>query len=121
MTKEELKQEAEKWLCNNLHSASEEDFIKAMIDIAEPREKRIAVLEELLDKSGNSIKELEKENNVLAQNLEDSEIIITGLTAQIEKMKVCQNCDNWNWKHNKCQKKLKGDCFKHSKWVMRNF
>ena len=45
MTKEELKQEAEEWLCNNLHSASEEDFIKAMIDIAEPREKRIAELE----------------------------------------------------------------------------
>lgn len=43
------------------------------------------------------------------------------LEQQIEKMKVCQNCDNWNWKHNKCEKKLKGDCFKHSKWVMRNF
>ena len=83
---EELEKEAEEWLCNNLHSASEEDFIKAMIDIAEPREKQIAELE-----------------------------------AQIEKMKCCQNCDNWNWKHSKCEKKLKGDCFKHSKWVMRNF
>jgi hypothetical protein len=41
MTKEELKQEAEEWLCNNLHSASEEDFIKAMVDIAMPREERI--------------------------------------------------------------------------------
>lgn len=46
---------------------------------------------------------------------------ITELETQIEKMKCCQNCDNWNWKHNKCEKKLKGDCFKHSKWVMRNF
>jgi hypothetical protein len=46
---------------------------------------------------------------------------ITLLKAQIEKMKCCSNCDNWNWKHNKCEKKLKGDCFKHSKWVMRNF
>ena len=45
MTKEELEKEAEKWLCNNLHSASEEDFIKAMVDFAEPREKRIADLE----------------------------------------------------------------------------
>ena len=45
MTKEELEKEAEEWLCNNLHSASEEDFIKAMVDIAEPREKRIAELE----------------------------------------------------------------------------
>ena len=46
---------------------------------------------------------------------------IAELEAQIEKMKVCQNCSNWNWKHNKCEKKLKGDCFKYSKWVMRNF
>lgn len=50
MTKEELKQEAEEWLCNNLHSASEEDFIKAMVDIAEPREKRIAELEAQIEK-----------------------------------------------------------------------
>jgi trans-2-enoyl-CoA reductase len=56
MTKEELKKEAEKWLCNNLHSASEEDFIKAMVEFAEPREKRIA--------------ELEKENAEL-RNLKD--------------------------------------------------
>ena len=45
MTKEELVKEAEEWLYNNLHSASEEDFIEAMVDIAEPREKRIAELE----------------------------------------------------------------------------
>ena len=43
------------------------------------------------------------------------------LEAQIEKMKCCGNCNNWNWKHSKCEKKLKGDCFKASKWVMRNF
>ena len=45
MTKAEVEKEAEEWLCNNLHSANEEDFIKAMVDIAEPREKRIAELE----------------------------------------------------------------------------
>ncbi len=43
----------------------------------------------------------------------------TELKAQIEKMKCCQNCDNWNWKHSKCEKKLKGDCFKQSKWILR--
>lgn len=48
MTKKELEKEAEEWLCNNLHSASEEDFIKAMVDIAEPREKRIAELKNSL-------------------------------------------------------------------------
>ena len=46
---------------------------------------------------------------------------IEELEARNEKMKCCSNCDNWNWKHNKCEKKLKGDCFKHNKWVMRNF
>ena len=44
---------------------------------------------------------------------------IAELEAQIEKMKCCSNCDNWNWKHNKCEKKLKGDCFKQSKWILR--
>lgn len=60
-------------------------------------------------------------NTVLINELETANNRIAELEAQIEKMKVCQNCDNWNWKHNKCEKKLKGDCFKHSKWVMRNF
>ena len=53
MTKEELEKEAKEWLCNNLHSASEEDFIKAMVDIAEPREKRIAELEAQVEKMKN--------------------------------------------------------------------
>ena len=52
---------------------------------------------------------------------ESREKRIVELEARIEEMKCCSNCDNWNWKHNKCEKKLKGDCFKHSKWVMRNF
>ena len=52
---------------------------------------------------------------------EPKEKRIAELEAQIEKMKCCQNCDNWNWKHSKCEKKLKGDCFKYNKWVMRNF
>ena len=51
----------------------------------------------------------------------DLKIKVEDLEKQIEKMKCCQNCDNWNWKHSKCEKKLKGDCFKASKWVMRNF
>ena len=48
-----------------------------------------------------------------------SEEKIQELETQIEKMKCCQNCENWNWKHSKCEKKLKGNCFKHSKWVLR--
>ena len=33
-----------------------------------------------------------------------------------DKMKNCGNCGNWDWKHNRCEKKLKGKCFKASKW-----
>jgi hypothetical protein len=51
----------------------------------------------------------------LAQALKE----IADLKAQVEKMKCCQNCENWNWKHSKCEKKLKGNCFKQSKWVLR--
>ena len=81
--KDKLKKEAEEWLCNNLHSASEEDFIKAMVDIAEPREKQIAELEHqlthrnCLDCSNHSSKlrmrtlELEKENAELKELLKD--------------------------------------------------
>ena len=81
-----------------------------------------------LDEMLSEIIRLKKQNKSLGErclqlqkdkgNLIDK---INELEAQIEKMKVCQNCENWNWKHSKCEKKLKGDCFKHSKWVMRNF
>ena len=91
MTKEELKQEAEEWLCNNLHSASEEDFIKAMVDIAEPREKRIA--------------ELTEQNTSLLTSVENLNKSVQELEAQIEKMKSCENC-GWyylqqHWKESK--------------------
>ena len=72
---------------------------------------------ELTDK----VRNLEAENDDLCDSLETQGLKLAELEAQIEKMKVCQNCDNWNWKHNKCEKKLKGNCFKHSKWVMRNY
>ena len=80
MTKEELKQEAEEWLCNNLHSASEEDFIKAMVDIAEPREKQIERLSKEIDDLENMKATFESR--------------IAKLEAQIEKMKCCYNCAN---------------------------
>lgn len=84
MTKEELKQEAEEWLCNNLHSASEEDFIKAMVDIAEPREKRIEELIALINAERErqekcddihlrTIATLEKENAELKKELEEAD------------------------------------------------
>ena len=60
----------------------------------------------------------EQENCVQAYlaGAEPREKRIAELQAQIEKMKNCHNCKNWNWKHSRCEKKLKGDCFKTSKW-----
>jgi len=78
MTKEELGKEAEEWLCNNLHSASEEDFIKAMVDIAEPREKRIA--------------ELEQEKCELLGIIQGKDKVIKELEEQISVLLSCKNC-----------------------------
>lgn len=86
--------------------------IKANCDLAiEGRDVKIMELEK-------DYKVLQTSYNILKDN---DKKIIKEMGEQIEKMKCCQNCDNWNWKHNKCEKKLKGNCFKHSKWVMRNF
>ena len=49
MTKEELEKEADKWLVDNLHS-TEEDYKRAYLAGAEPREKRISELEAQIKK-----------------------------------------------------------------------
>ena len=98
MTKEELKQEARK----GVDSLNGIDLVSSTM---------IAI-----DKYGAY--KLGRYDGYLA-GAEPREKRITDLEAQIEKMKCCQNCDNWNWKHNKCEKKLKGDCFKASKWQLR--
>lgn len=84
MTKEELKQEAEEWLCNNLHSASEEDFIKAMVDIAEPREKRIKDLEKENAELENDYKLIDKSREHLVQEKYNLEYKIENLENKIE-------------------------------------
>lgn len=61
----------------------------------------------------------EKYGDSYGEKFRQYEDKIKELEAQIEKMKCCSNCDNWNWKHSKCEKKLKGDCFKQSKWILR--
>ena len=95
--KEELEKEAEEWLCNNLHSASEEDFIKAMIDIAEPREKQIAELSkhivELQKDKGELIdrcRELEKRCNELFFQVNEK----TERIAELEKENAELKDDN---------------------------
>ena len=84
-------------------------------------------LENLKD---NQIQELQEKNKQLEellaeqypdlkQSLDWANEREKELLEQIEKMKNCSNCENWNWKHNRCEKKLKGDCFKASKWKLR--
>lgn len=48
MTKEELEKEADKWLVDNLHS-TEEDYKRAYLAGAEPREKQIVELKGLVN------------------------------------------------------------------------
>lgn len=66
----------------------------------------------------DNISDLEKQNKEL------DEALITSTKNNIERQKIidkmrnCHNCKNWNWKHSRCEKKLKGDCFKASKWEL---
>ena len=84
------------------------DFFQDGVEFGERKsEKQIEI-------DAKQIRALQKQNGELTDKVKELEV-------QIEQMKCCYNCDNWNWKHSKCEKKLKGDCFKHSKWVMRNF
>ena len=88
--KDKLKKEAEEWLCNNLHSASEEDFIKAMVDIAEPREKRIEELEA-------EVKEWKDKADLWCNtaNLKDHNIMIN---KELEKENAELKSENQKWK-----------------------
>ena len=122
MTKEEMKQEAEKYFKNLDECKTKEMMIDAYITGAEQREKRIAELErnleqtekELADYQFNyqNIKELQKENEELK--------------AQIEKMKCCENC-RWEEPSSFCDgcKRLKGQIFSDiitsDNWELRRY
>ena len=120
MTKEELKQEAQEWLCNNLHSASEEDFIKAMVDIAEPREKRITELENTnkrisveCHKLVDSLEKMQNKNVELIGKVGFLENDLNNAKAQIEKMKCCFNCKHSRTEYEHCMTN------KHEKWEIK--
>jgi predicted RNase H-like nuclease (RuvC/YqgF family) len=85
MTKEELEKEAEEWLCNNLHSASEEDFIKAMIDIAEPREKQIQIDAEQIRALQKQNGELTEQNTSLLTSVENLNKSVQELEQKLEQ------------------------------------
>ena len=111
MTREELKTATTEKLISALEYCGRDSYYATYYDeVVDEITKRLKQNEELQEEL-----KLEKiENKDLIERVNE-------LEKQIEKMKNCSNCDNWNWKHSKCEKKLKGDCFKASKWVMRNF
>ena len=89
MTKEELEKEAEEYAYKNkIYIDFDNDFTdygnvkEAYLAGAEPREKRIAELE---DKLANA-----------DYQLEGRDIEIAKLEKQIEKMRNCANCKNYN-------------------------
>jgi chromosome segregation ATPase len=88
MITDELKKEAEESLDKRLGTYAyirKQDcytnYVDGYIDSAEPREKRIAELE---DKLANADYQLEGRDNEIRE-----------LEAQIEKMKNCKNCANY--------------------------
>ena len=104
MTKEELKQEAEeKCVCTD--EAMRIMYRIGYIDGAEPREKRIAELE---DKLANA-----------DYQLEGRDLEIRELKAQIEKMKCCENCQTVRDAEGNCYLKKDGKCKDKDKWELR--
>ena len=106
MNKEELKQEAEEWLnkwelCNKCdhkvecieeHSYCHLVVNRAYVVSAEPREKRIEVLEELLDECGKSTKELVQENTELKAD-NDARKFAMAMSEKVEKQLREENAE----------------------------
>ena len=110
MTKEELKQEAEKSLDKRLGTYAyirKQDcytnYVDGYMDSAEPREKQIQI-------DAEQIRALQKQNGELVDKVKE-------LEAQIEKMKCCFNCAKGNWGNRvNC---IKSGCVNKDKWELR--
>ena len=120
----------------------EKSYVMGALDFAEPREKQIAELEKRIRNLGESlgvtlleeekkaerIKELEKEvdkvklksgySTYLEDKIEIDNLkkVNAVLKTQIEKMKRCQNCDNFDYTENKCKI---GWCDNFERWVLK--
>lgn len=120
----------------------EKSYVMGALDFAEPREKQIAELEKQIrnqaeslgvtlleeEKKAERIKELENEvdkvklksgystyleDKIQIDNLKKVNAV---LKTQIEKMKRCQNCDNFDYTECKCKV---GWCNDFEKWVLK--
>lgn len=120
----------------------EKSYVMGALDFAEPKEKQIAELEKRIknqaeslgvtlleeEKKAERIKELEKEvdevklksgySTYLEDKIEIDNLkkVNAVLKTQIEKMKRCQNCDNFDYTENKCKI---GWCDNFEKWVLK--
>lgn len=156
MTKEEqLKQEAEEYANNKVPKTLLpnlwERYFNSYLAGAEPREKRIEVLEKEVEQlrehnlymfdtialKSQQIEKLEKENEMLKGDLELWESggcratnlfecgVVKELKEQIEKMKCCYNCfydcEDCNSKNKDCDKCPCGTCVKHNHWELRYY
>ena len=116
MTKEELEKEAEEYVKKLLEGTEFEDddvdvcaytkreMLEAILHFTEPREKRIAELEgqvtrafEVLEGKRKQIQALGERCLQLQKDKGNFTDRVKELEAQIEKMKVCCNCDWSNY------------------------
>jgi len=125
MTKEELKKEAElfvseKWTpydfydveCNVYNDDIKEDLIETYVASAEPREKRIAELEDTNKKISiechklvDSLEKMQNKNVELIGKVAFLENDLNNAKAQIEKMECCGNCVHFDFTEpNYCHK-----------------
>lgn len=116
MTKEELEKEAREYLAE--HSKYSEvfgeffvavDTLTAMLDFAEPREKQIQIdaeqIRALQKQNGELTDELKLTNNECKDMREELKQRIREnqkLCEQIEKMRNCANCKNYNGNEGFC-------------------
>lgn len=99
--------------------------IEGAIPVFEVRQQAQIAMKQFAENQNKMILEycfnLKIDPYVLEKQLKEIQMlkmIIKQKDEQIEKMKNCRNCKNWNWKHNKCDKRLKGDCLRFSKWEL---
>lgn len=111
MIKEELKQEAEEWVHNNNYPYSncpniEKKLKQAYLAGAEPREKHIAELEKEAEEYINKLTKdwsdgeysfsVEELRQAIFHFAEPREKRIAEIEAQIEKLKCCENCADYD-------------------------
>ena len=81
-------------------------------------ESLIKQKEEQIEQLSKRIIEQQKTIGSLTDTVDEMKAHCKAVDEVNEKMKNCRNCKNWNWKHNKCDKRLKGDCLRFSKWEL---